>query len=233
MQEYREQARQRFLQSVQEREEQLEQEKRESEKQARIEDDHSYVYKQLEEWDRIAESKQEEDIRLPLLCSMIDHESRFMKLLTQYDRMDELRERIVCLVHCLNEQCEQSKKSLSEIRDIHSIMKEMIEQTGVDITIEMMDTHGDEELTRRLQEEENGFLEEYEEKIDLPSSSLPSLLSSSSSSSLPKVYLSSRGGLLLLEMKKLAKSNGIKFSGLDKEHLAKLLEDRGLVEIVP
>ena len=130
------------------------------------------------------------------------------------------------------------------------MMREIIERTGADIPIEMMDTERDEEISRQLQEEEDqemikmmhermpGMIEmpvfprheEYypypihEEKKEEMNGLPPPVV--------PIVSLTStRVGLRLPTLKALAKSHGLSCSGT-KRDLALMLESKGLVRIV-
>lgn len=267
---YQNEARERYSRHVlaQEKERQ-EREKEESEKREReekIERDHSFIYKQLEDWDQCVEEMKKKDFEildLHLLYSMVDTDSPWMKLLSEYDRMDELQERVVRLVHFLNEIFEGNVTERShntcdnacdnqQLREIYSMMKEIIERTGSDIPIEMMDTERDEEISRQLQEEED------QEMIKMMQERMPGMIGMPSvfprheeyypdypiheekkeemngipPPEVPIVSLTStRVGLRLPTLKALAKSHGLSCSGT-KRDLALMLESKGLVRIV-
>jgi hypothetical protein len=222
--EYSEQARlryQSYLQQKNEKEEKerLEQEERER-KMTKIEEDQTMIYKQLEEWDSSWKNGQDEPIfTLHLLYSILTDD--FILLIKEYDRLDELQERVVRLVNDLNNQASLQKLSLESIREIYAVMKTVITKSETDISIEMMDTSGDADLCVRLQEEEEYIpyiqpVQENDEKDE----------------NLPLVSLSSRvTGMRLVELKALAKSHGFSCSG-SKSELARMLEKEGLVRVV-
>lgn len=264
-QSYQDAARERYSRHVlaqeKEREKREKEESEKREKEEKIERDHSFIYEKFEEWDQCVTEMKKKDVLhifdildLHLLYSMVDEESPWMKLMDQYDRMDELQERVVSLVHFLNEvfnenRGKERKEDREQIREIYSIMKEMIEKTGSDIPIEMMDTERDEEISRQLQEQEDqemirmmqermpGMIgmpsvvprhEEYypiqeekkEEMNDIPPPELPIVS-----------LTSTRVGLRLPTLKALAKSHGLSCSGTKRE-LAIMLESKRLVRIV-
>lgn len=240
LQKYREEARLRY-QRKQEEEREFEKEmEREREKQreeeAKKERDHSSIYEMLADWDRVVEMlNQDMILSLHLLYTILTEER--MDLVRKYDRMDEVQERVVRLVNRLNDLNEKVEKNtnLDEVREISVMMQQIIAQSGVDITIQEMNTDGDADFCRELQNEEEKMslpfpsfpYEEYEEKKEML---LPS--SSSSSSSKAFVSLSTTKGMRLQTLRALARSHEIDFDEKEgRRELAMRLASHGLVRI--
>lgn len=255
--------------------------KEELEKKNLIDSQHSYIYDVLQEWDKIVENLYIEPIStLTLLSDIILYKYKdFLLFLEKYNRFEELQERVIKLVHSLNERQEQTKSSIKEINEIYIIMKEIIDITKVDISIEIMNTEKDEEISRqldlefkndysnysnystlstpKLNNDYNNYLttynkivedyrrkhKKYEKKEDLSKIDISSMdvddiknieeiKIGGNIKNIPSVCISSNScGLKLVDMKELAKSNGISTSGTKKD-LAKKLEEKGLVRVI-
>jgi hypothetical protein len=233
---YAQEARERYLRHIAEKEREYEIEKeRENEierQKQKIEDDHNFIYKQIEEWDKAWEQGAGDVIfTLHLLYSILtDH---LIHLAKQYDRLDELQERVVRLVNELNDRFSENKPSLEEIREIYSVMRLVIEKTETDIPIEIMDTSGDAELSEKLQKEEEmmGVYYNYN-NIPIPIEEKVEEEKKEEDENLPIVYLSSRvNGIRLVELKEIAKKNGFSYNR-SKNDLALFLQSKGLVRVV-
>lgn len=236
LQKYREEARLRYQRKQEEAKEFEKEIEREREKQreeeAKKERDHSSIYEMLADWDRVVEMlNQDMILSLHLLYTILTEER--MDLVRKYDRVDEVQDRVICLVNRLNELNEKVEKNtnLDEVREMSVMMQQIIVQSGVDITIQEMNTDGDADFCRELQKEESfpSFHEEYEEKEML----LPLLPSSSSSSSSKAfVSLSTTKGMRLQTLRALARSHGIDFDEKEsRRELAMRLASHGLVRI--
>lgn len=227
----------------QERREKKEREREELKKlenEIKKEEDHSYIYRQFDEWDKLNCEQEEPIVTLHLYYSILD--PYLMSLLKEYDRMDELQQRVVKLVHFLNDLSlrDSNRFNLDEIREMAKIMDMIIRLSDIDISIEMMDTEHDEELSKTLhydlnhevyeqkienvvEEKDENIEENVEEKEDGREEAVEIL---------PSVSLSStRVGLRLPAMRAIAKTNGILSSGTKKE-LALRLAAKHLVQIV-
>jgi len=253
MEDYREQARRRYLEARQKQDEILQEEtKKKMEEEMRrkeLEEVHSYIYVKFEEWDSLVENY--EEYTLQILHDIVNDD--FISLLVKYDRLDELQERITRLVHLLNEQSElkneEKKRESGEIREIYKIMKDMIERANVDIPIEMMDTSGDEDFAKKLEIQEYSepdyfqhfqHFQQYEEKDekvepeDEDENIKEENKQKNENEDLPIVSFSSKKeGIRLVDMKKIAKEAGIaSIYKMSKHDLGILLESKGLVKIV-
>lgn len=231
LKEIREEARRRYEKERKEKEEKEREKEREKEieleRENAKEKDHSYIYDQFDEWDKLSQSVDVDRIvTLHLFYSILD--DRFMKLLKQYDRLDELQDRVIKLVHNLNElsavQNGSNGSNLHEIREMANVMQMIIHLSEVDIPIEMMDTTNDEELSKNLHYQLNQYIDEKDEKEDIIHQEAVEIL--------PTVSLSStRVGLRLPAMRAIAKANGILLSGTKKE-LAMRLAANGLIQLI-
>lgn len=191
---------------------------------------HSYLYKQFDEWDRLNDEYYDDPIVTLHLYYSITMNPRFMKLLKDYNRLDELQERVVKLVHFLNDRDLSSRFNLYEIREMADIMEKIIVIAEVDIPIEVMDTSDDEHLSKKLHDELNFNVDAYEkyeeekkEKVEEEEKAIEILASVSLSST--------RVGLRLPAMRLMAKSNGLSASGT-KSELAIRLAEAGLVQLI-
>lgn len=214
------------------------------ENELKIEDDHSYLYEHFDEWDKLSITD-DLIVTLHLYYSLLN--PYFMRLLKQYDRMDELQERVVKLVHFLNELSQKNQFDLHEIREMGNVMEMIIRVSDVDIPIEMMDTTQDEEFSKTLYsqlnnienniinnvviEEKEELIEEKEELIEEKIEEKEEVIEEKIEI-LPSVSLSStRIGLRLPALRAIAKANVIPSSGTKKE-LAERLAVHHLVQIV-
>lgn len=252
--EVREEARRRYEEYYErEKREKKEKERQELttlENELKKEDDHTYIYEQFDEWDSLSLSKSDQDlgdiiVTLHLYYSLLN--PYLMGLLKKYDRIDELQERVVKLVHFLNELSQKNQFDLHEIREMGNVMEMMIRLSDVDIPIEMMDTTKDEELSKRLHAQLNNENNENNENIENIENIKDEEVKEEEKDEvkeevkeekeeaveiLPSVSLSStRIGLRLPAMRAIAKANGIPSTGTKKE-LAERLSACHLVQIV-
>lgn len=204
MEEYREKARLRY-------ENEINNIKAEEESKKEIERNHAEIYDELVKWDEISESLENTTTKLALLLSILKEE--FIEKLEKYDRLDEIQERVSNLVEKINDVCKNSESSLRETNEMYAIMKEIISLTKVEIPIQIMNTDDDEKVAKRLEQE---IFDEVKEDLF---------------HEIPIVSLSSnRVGLTLVEIRDLAKRYGIKKTG--KRELAIALAGLNLVKIV-
>ena len=243
LQKYREEARLRH-QRKQEQERELEREReQQQQEEAKKEKDHSTIYEMLADWDRVVETiNQDMILSLHLLYPILTEEK--MDLVRRYERLDEIQERVVRLVNRLNDLNEKVEKNtnLDEVREMSVMMQQIIVQSGVDITIQEMNTDGDADFCRELQDEEmksfpsfpvpsspySSSHEEYEDKEMFASSAS----SSSSVSSKAFVSLSTTKGMRLQTLRALARSHGIDFDETEsRRELAMRLASHGLIRI--
>lgn len=242
LQDYREAARLRYQRKQDEEREREKEKIKEREKQQeeenRKERDHSAIYEMLADWDHVVENMNQDMIlSLHLLYTILTEEK--MELIRNYDRLDEVQERVIRLVNRLNDLNEKENKNLDEVREMSAMMQQLIAQSGVDITIQEMNTDGDADFCRQLQEEEmkemnfpafpvaSFSVQPVEEKEEKSSSS-----SSSSSSSKAFVSLSTTKGMRLQTLRALARSHEIVFDEKEnRRELAIRLASHGLVRI--
>lgn len=246
LKEYREEARLRYQRKLDEEKEkakkQEEEVQREIIEKEKIEKDHSTIYEMLADWDHVVQNMNQDMIlSLHLLYTILTEEK--MELVRNYDRLDEVQERVIRLVNRLNDLNEKENKNLDEVREMSAMMQQLIAQSGVDITIQEMDTDGDLDYCRQLQEEEmkemnfpafpvlpvaSFSVQPVEEKEEKSASS------SSSSSSVSKAFvsLSTTKGMRLQTLRALARSHEIVFDEKEsRRELAIRLSTHGLVRI--
>ena len=189
-------------------------------KEIKQEEDHRYIYGQFDECDQLLTKNDDLIVMLHLYYSIIN--PHFMKLLHDYDRMDELQDRVVKLVYFLNDKSATSQFSLPEIKEMHDVMQRIIQLSETDIPIEMMDTSNDEELSKQLTAQLN-FYEEEKDEDEKEEKAIEIL---------PAVSLAStRIGLRLPAMRAIAKANGMSCSG-SKRELALRLSEKGLIQLI-
>ena len=110
----------------------------------------------------------------------------------------------------------------------------MITESGLDIPIEVMDTEKDEEFASRLLEEEVLLYEEnVEEKVEenVEENVVENVVDNVVETEKPICSFTSRKGLTIPELKKIAKNHSLSLSG-NKEDLCKRLAEHDLVRII-
>lgn len=169
-------------------------------------------YEMLEKWDSIPPTSIESLEAIYSLFSIV------LPIAKKIDLFFHIEKRVVALVESLNDILKNQRLSIHTVRPFFDVMNCMITESGLDIPIEVMDTEKDAEFASRLLEEEVLLFDEEEELIETQTEK-------------PICSFTSRKGLTIPELKKIAKQHSLSLSG-NKEELCKRLADLDLVRII-
>jgi hypothetical protein len=169
-------------------------------------------YEMLEKWDSIPPTSIESLEAIYSLFSIV------LPIAKKIDLFFHIEKRVVALVESLNDILKNQRLSIDTVRPFFDVMNCMITESGLDIPIEVMDTEKDDEFASRLLEEEVLLFDEEEELIETQTEK-------------PICSFTSRKGLTIPELKKIAKQHSLSLSG-NKEELCKRLADLDLVRII-
>lgn len=169
-------------------------------------------YEMLEKWDSIPPTSIESLEAIYSLFSIV------LPIAKKIDLFFHIEKRVVALVESLNDILKNQRLSIDTVRPFFDVMNCMITESGLDIPIEVMDTEKDAEFASRLLEEEVLLFDEEEELIETQTEK-------------PICSFTSRKGLTIPELKKIAKQHSLSLSG-NKEELCKRLADLDLVRII-
>jgi hypothetical protein len=178
-------------------------------------------YEMLEKWDSIPPVSIESLEAIYSLFSIV------LPVAKKIDLFFHIEKRVIALVESLNDILKNQRLSIDEVRPFFDIMNCMITESGLDIPIEVMDTEKDAEFASRLLEEEVLLYEEnteekHEERVE---ERIDERLDK------PICSFTSRKGLTIPELKKIAKQHSLPLSG-NKEDLCKRLAEQDLVQII-
>lgn len=172
-------------------------------------------YEMLEKWDSIPPTSIESLEAIYSLFSIV------LPIARKIDLFFHIEKRVVALVESLNDILKNQRLSIDTVRPFFDVMNCMITESGLDIPIEVMDTEKDAEFASRLLEEEVLLFEEkVEEKFE-----------EEKVEEKPICSFTSRKGLTIPELKKIAKQYSLSLSG-NKEDLCKRLAELDLVRII-
>ena len=89
-------------------------------------------------------------------------------LFYQYDRLALLEERVIALVHVMNDLCANRRPDAHELVELHAMVSRILARAGLDIPIEMMDTTEDQHVATQLyqQQLQDGTLMEAMEEMN-------------------------------------------------------------------
>jgi hypothetical protein len=170
------------------------------------------------------------------LCNLI---KEHVILFQQYQRMEEIQERMVHLIEILNTQHEVILHSVEDVKRIQDRMTELIHLCNIDVTIESMDVSQDEFIAHQIQEElfndihhqlDPTFDEIYlHDQIEIPIQ-IP-IQNQYENRNKPICSYTKRIGLTVPELKQIAIVHHLSHKG-SKEELCKRLADADLVTIV-
>ena len=115
-------------------------------------------------------------------------------------------------------------------------MKCIIDESGLDISIEVMNTERDEEFANKLLEEELRYIQEQQIEERVEEQKVEERVEDEEPleeplEEKPICSFTSRRGLTIPELKKIAKKNHLPTSG-NKEELCKRLAENDLVQII-
>lgn len=168
------------------------------------------------------------------LCNLI---KEHVILFQQYQRMEEIQERMVHLIEILNTQHEVILHSVEDVKRIQDRMTELIHLCNIDVTIESMDVSQDEFIAHQIQEElfndihhqlDPTFDEIYlHDQIQIPIQNQYE----NENRNKPICSYTKRIGLTVPELKQIAIVHHLSHKG-SKEELCKRLADADLVTIV-
>jgi hypothetical protein len=178
-------------------------------------------YEMLEKWDSIPPTSIESLEAIYSLFSIV------LPIARKIDLFFHIEKRVVALVESLNDILKNQRLSIDKVRPFFDVMNCMITESGLDIPIEVMDTEKDAEFASRLLEEEVLLFEEKfeEEKFE------EEKFEEEKVEEKPICSFTSRKGLTIPELKKIAKQYSLSLSG-NKEDLCKRLAELDLVRII-
>jgi hypothetical protein len=130
-----------------------------------------------------------------------------ISLCKEYERMEDIQNRMIRLIEIFNTQHEVIPHSVEEVSKVHDVMKEMMKTCEVDVKIETMDVSQDETIAQQIQTD---FFQEVREPI---------------------CSFSRRIGLTIPQLKDIAKTHSLSQKG-NKEELCRRLSDAGLVQMI-
>jgi hypothetical protein len=181
-----------------------------------IEKEMKEFYEMLEKWDSIQPTSIDALEAIYSLFSIV------LPIAKKIDLFFHIEKRVVALVESLNDILKNQRLSIDKVRPFFNVMNCIITESGLDIPIEVMDTEKDEEFASRLLEEEVLLYEEnVEEKVE----------ENVVETEKPICSFTSRKGLTIPELKKIAKNHSLSLSG-NKEDLCKRLAEHDLVRII-
>lgn len=173
-------------------------------------------YEMLEKWDSIPPTSIESLEAIYSLFSIV------LPIARKIDLFFHIEKRVVALVESLNDILKNQRLSIDTVRPFFDVMNCMITESGLDIPIEVMDTEKDAEFASRLLEEEVLLFEEKFEEQKFEEENFEEK---------PICSFTSRKGLTIPELKKIAKQYSLSLSG-NKEDLCKRLAELDLVRII-
>lgn len=173
-------------------------------------------YEMLEKWDSIPPTSIESLEAIYSLFSIV------LPIARKIDLFFHIEKRVVALVESLNDILKNQRLSIDTVRPFFDVMNCMITESGLDIPIEVMDTEKDAEFASRLLEEEVLLFEEKFEEDKVEEEKFEEK---------PICSFTSRKGLTIPELKKIAKQYSLSLSG-NKEDLCKRLAELDLVRII-
>jgi hypothetical protein len=185
-----------------------------------IEKEMKEFYEMLEKWDSIQPTSIDALEAIYSLFSIV------LPIAKKIDLFFHIEKRVVALVESLNDILKNQRLSIDTVRPFFNVMNCIITESGLDIPIEVMDTEKDEEFASRLLEEEVLL---YEENVE--ANVEENVVENVVETEKPICSFTSRKGLTIPELKKIAKNHSLSLSG-NKEDLCKRLADHDLVRII-
>ena len=183
-------------------------------------------YEMLEKWDSIPPTSIESLEAIYSLFSIV------LPIARKIDLFFHIEKRVVALVESLNDILKNQRLSIDKVRPFFDVMNCMITESGLDIPIEVMDTEKDAEFASRLLEEEVLLFEEKVEEEKFEEEKFEEeKFEEEKVEEKPICSFTSRKGLTIPELKKIAKQYSLSLSG-NKEDLCKRLAELDLVRII-
>jgi len=227
MYQVREEHRKKYEQYEREQAERREAEKLRVEEERVVEREAALVYRMMDDWDREMDTVHPTPEYIHTLLTRLHP---VLPYAHKHAMMTFLSDRAVRLVDVLNRYHTSRTNSIHDVREVRDAMKTLLSLCEVEAEIETMDTSMDELMARQLQEDmyddtamydirpadmEFGRMEHVERQEALPVCSI------------------TRGvkGLTLVQLRALAKENGIPSSG-SKGDLCHRLAQFGYVRII-
>jgi hypothetical protein len=201
-----------------------------------IEKEMKEFYEMLEKWDSIQPTSIDALEAIYSLFSIV------LPIAKKIDLFFHIEKRVVSLVESLNDILKNQRLSIDKVRPFFNVMNCIITESGLDIPIEVMDTEKDEEFASRLLEEEvllyEANVEEnveanVEENVEenVVENVEENVVENVVETEKPICSFTSRKGLTIPELKKIAKNHSLSLSG-NKEDLCKRLAEHDLVRII-
>jgi len=208
MEEYRKKAQSTYYKQLEEKKLEQEQELKKEQEQELKKEQEQKIKNILDKWDELMEL-------FPIPITFIEEFHEIVKneisLCKEYERMEDIQNRMIRLVEIFNTQHEVIPHSVEEVCKVHDVMKEMMKTCEVDVKIETMDVSQDETIAQQIQTD---FFQEVRENEQIGICSF-----------------SRRIGLTIPQLKDIAKTHSLSQKG-NKEELCRRLSDAGLVQMI-